>query len=199
MTERRLRGAGAFYRLVAVRSLTLPGADTQTGKARPDTRQQFPSFPDSSARWELWFGGSFSGRLLETRERLICAEGSRQVTSELIREGFLSAAFACAMVGCHSAPKLTPQQAEGKHLYDAGCAHCHEENDLHLKKVPPNLHGLFERTALPDGEPATDREVEQVLMTGKGMMPSFAYQMTKEQMDALVAYLHSGLGDQQRQ
>jgi len=103
------------------------------------------------------------------------------------------------MAACRSAPKPTDQQVEGEHLYDTGCAHCHEENDLHLKKVPPNLHGLFSRSTLPDGEPATDAQVEQVLMTGKGMMPSFAYQMTKEQMDAVVAYLHTGLRDQHRQ
>jgi mono/diheme cytochrome c family protein len=94
------------------------------------------------------------------------------------------------VAGCHSAPSLTPQQAQGKHLYDAGCAHCHEENDLRLKKVPPNLHGLFNGKTLPDGAPATDAEVERVLLAGKGKMPSFAYQMTKEQMDALLAYLH---------
>ena len=35
---------------------------------------------------------------------------------------------------------LTAQQAEGKHLYEVRCAHCHEENDLQLKKVPPDLH-----------------------------------------------------------
>lgn len=108
----------------------------------------------------------------------------------------LSAAFACSVPGCRPAPTLTQQQAEGKHLYDVGCAHCHEENDLHLKKVPPNLHGVFRRSTLPDGEPATDAEVEQILITGKGTMPSFAYQMTKEQMDAVVAYLHAGLRDQ---
>ena len=81
-------------------------------------------------------------------------------------------------------------------MYDAGCAHCHEENDLHLKKVPPNLHGLFSHGTLPDGEPATDAEVEHVLATGKGMMPPFAYQMSREQMDALVAYLHTGMRDE---
>jgi mono/diheme cytochrome c family protein len=109
------------------------------------------------------------------------------------------ALMAMEIMGCRSTPKLTAQQAEGKHLYNVGCAHCHEENDLHLKTVPPNLHGLFSRNTLPDGEPATDREVEQILLSGKGMMPSFAYQMTKEQMDAVVAYLHTGLRDQQKQ
>jgi mono/diheme cytochrome c family protein len=101
--------------------------------------------------------------------------------------------------GCHVQSALTPQQSEGKRLFDAGCAHCHEENDLHLAKVPPNLHGLFNRKALPDGAPATDAEVERVLLAGKGMMPSFAYQMTKERMDALLAYLHTGLRDEQTQ
>jgi mono/diheme cytochrome c family protein len=102
------------------------------------------------------------------------------------------------MAGCRQAPKLTPEQVEGKHVYDVGCAHCHEENDLHLKKVPPNLHGLFNRSNLPDGEPATDNQVERVVLTGKGMMPSFAYQITKPQLDALIAYLHTGLRDQKR-
>jgi len=107
----------------------------------------------------------------------------------------------CALLfltGCHTQPQLTPEQAAGKQVYDVGCAHCHEENDLHLKKVPPSLHGLFDHSTLPDGEPATDAEVERVVLTGKGMMPSFTYQMTKPQLVALVAYLHTGLRDQKR-
>lgn len=109
----------------------------------------------------------------------------------------IAAALLCAAAlslgGCHSKSALTPQQAEGKRLYEVGCAHCHEQNDLGLKKVPPNLHGLFDKDKLPSGEPATDADVEQVLLRGKGMMPSFAYQMTREQMQAVVAYLHTGL------
>jgi mono/diheme cytochrome c family protein len=112
------------------------------------------------------------------------------------RAAVLCTAIAGAIAGCRSAPKLTPQEAEGKHVYDVGCAHCHEENDLHLKKIPPDLHGLFSRKKLPDGEPATDGEVEHVVLTGKGMMPSFAYQLTREQMDALLAYLRTGMHDE---
>ncbi|MEI9969158.1 MAG: cytochrome c [Terracidiphilus sp.] len=109
----------------------------------------------------------------------------------------LAAVITTGVAGCRPAPTLTMQQAEGKHLYDVGCAHCHEENDLHLKKVPPSLHGVFNRNTLPDGEPVTDAEVEKVLISGKGMMPPFEYQMTREQMDAVVAYLHTGLRDQE--
>jgi len=107
-----------------------------------------------------------------------------------------SVAAVIAVSGCRSVPELTPEQAQGKRVYDVGCAHCHEENDLHLKTVPPNLHGLFKRSTLPDGAPATDTEVERVVMAGKGLMPSFAYQMTKGQLEAVIAYLHTGLGDQ---
>ena len=94
---------------------------------------------------------------------------------------------------CRARSPLTPAQAEGKRLYEVGCAHCHEENDLHLKTVPPDLHGLFDKKALPGGEPATDTEVESLLMSGKGDMPSFAYQMSRDQMDDVVAYLHTGM------
>jgi mono/diheme cytochrome c family protein len=102
----------------------------------------------------------------------------------------LLAAFA---PGCKRAPALTPEQAEGKHLYAARCAHCHEDNDLALKKVPPDLHGVFDRSKLPSGAPATDQEVKSIVLSGKGMMPSFAGRFDDVQMKDLLDYLHTGL------
>jgi len=93
--------------------------------------------------------------------------------------------------GCHRQGQLTDQQAEGKQLYDVRCAHCHEYNDLALKKVPPDLHGVFNSPTLPSGAPATDVQVARTILTGKGMMPSFAGRFTTEQMEALLAYLHT--------
>jgi len=95
--------------------------------------------------------------------------------------------------GCHSTPALTAQQVEGKHLYQVRCAHCHEDNDLGLKKIPPNLHGVLAVSTLPSGAPATDLEVKRAILAGKGMMPSFVGRFTEEQMEALLAYLHTGL------
>ena len=94
---------------------------------------------------------------------------------------------------CHRLPKLTPEQAAGKHLYQGRCAHCHEDNDLALKKVPPNLHGVFNQFKLPSGAPATDAQVRQVVLDGKGMMPAFKGRFDDAQMSALLAYLHTGL------
>jgi mono/diheme cytochrome c family protein len=101
--------------------------------------------------------------------------------------------LAASLGGCHSAPSLSPQEEEGKHLYLVRCAHCHEDNDLALKKVPPDLHGVFYRKTLPSGAPATDAAVRQNVLTGKGMMPGFSGRFTDEQMAALLAYLHTGL------
>ena len=95
--------------------------------------------------------------------------------------------------GCHSAPRLTPQQAEGKHLYEGRCAHCHRDNDLALKKAPPDLHDVFKSANLPSGAPATDAQVKQTVLAGKGMMPAFAGRFDDAQMAALLAYLHTGL------
>jgi mono/diheme cytochrome c family protein len=97
------------------------------------------------------------------------------------------------ILGCHSQPSLTPQEAAGQHLYEVRCAHCHRDNDLALKKVPPDLHALFRSSKLPSGAPATDAEVAHVILQGKGMMPAFDGRFTQEQMAALLAYLHAGL------
>jgi mono/diheme cytochrome c family protein len=104
-----------------------------------------------------------------------------------------SALFALALAGCRKTPPLTPQEIQGKHLYEGRCAHCHEDNDLALKKVPPNLHGVFNKTALPSGAPATDAQVQRVVLNGKGMMPAFNGRFDDAQMAALLAYLHTGL------
>jgi mono/diheme cytochrome c family protein len=88
---------------------------------------------------------------------------------------------------------MTEQQKQGRKLYQVRCAHCHEDNDLALKKVPPGLHGVFTHPNLPSGIPATDEAVKQNVLNGRGMMPGFAGRFDQEQMAALLAYLHTGM------
>lgn len=97
------------------------------------------------------------------------------------------------IAGCRSKSALTPQQTEGRRLYNTRCAHCHEDNDLGLKKVPPNLHGMFSHSTLPSGLAATDQVVAREVREGRGLMPSFAGRFTDEQMAALLTYLHTGM------
>jgi mono/diheme cytochrome c family protein len=94
--------------------------------------------------------------------------------------------------GCGPKP-LTKQQLEGLALYRGRCAHCHEDNDLALKKVPPDLHGVFDRKTLPSGIPASDDAVRHNILAGRGMMPGFAGRFDDAQMAALLAYLHTGM------
>ncbi len=107
------------------------------------------------------------------------------------------ASLCCTLIliisGCHHHAELTPEQAEGKHLYDVRCAHCHEDNDLGLKKVPPDLHGVFNYSTLPSGLPATDQVVAREVLSGRGLMPAFEGRFTEQQMAALLAYLHTGM------
>lgn len=120
-------------------------------------------------------------------------DNRRVLTGNRCLTPLLFALAPLALAGCHSQPSLTPQQLEGQHLYEVRCAHCHRDNDLALKKVPPDLHNLFRRSTLPSGAPATDAEVERVVLEGKGYMPSFSGRFTQDQMAALIAYLHAGL------
>lgn len=117
----------------------------------------------------------------------------RQVGGWVVICAVTAASLGFALAGCRSAPSLTPQEAEGKHLYQVRCAHCHEDNDLALKKIPPDLHGVFARKTLPSGAPATDSAVRQNVLAGKGMMPGFAGRFSDEEMTALISYLHTGL------
>jgi mono/diheme cytochrome c family protein len=116
----------------------------------------------------------------------------RLIPAQVLLLWILCVATPALIAGCHRSP-LTPQQAEGKHLYDGRCAHCHEFNDLALKKAPPSLHGVFNSSTLPSGAPATDANVERTVLSGRNMMPSFAGRFTQPQMDALLAYLHAGV------
>ncbi|HEY9126345.1 MAG TPA: cytochrome c [Acidobacteriaceae bacterium] len=108
--------------------------------------------------------------------------------------GAAAAALALLLpAGCRSGAKLTPEQAEGQHLYAVRCAHCHRDNDLGLKPPPPELKGVMARGILPSGARATDDAVRKTVLTGKGNMPSFAGRFTEAQMQALIAYLRTDM------
>jgi mono/diheme cytochrome c family protein len=95
--------------------------------------------------------------------------------------------------GLRPPAQLTYEQDYGRSLYSANCAACHEENQLGLKKVPPNLHGVFKRGQLPSGSPASDAEVRRVILEGKNTMPPFNQRLTDAQVTAIISYLHTGI------
>jgi mono/diheme cytochrome c family protein len=103
----------------------------------------------------------------------------------------VAATVAFSLAGCHGGSDQTPQQALGKHLFDTRCEHCHGENDLALNPAPPNVKGVLTGNLLPSGDRASDDAVRRIVLNGKKKMPSFAGRFTEEQMQALLAYLHT--------
>jgi mono/diheme cytochrome c family protein len=106
--------------------------------------------------------------------------------------GILLVLAAISTAGCKSrAGSLSFKAQHGKNVYDAQCAMCHEATNLHLIKDPPRLDAMFKKPALPSGAPATDDEVRNVILHGRGIMPPFEQAVGGDNLDDLMEYLRT--------
>ncbi|MGO8719523.1 MAG: c-type cytochrome [Acidobacteriaceae bacterium] len=100
------------------------------------------------------------------------------------------------LAGCHHRPKskpldqLTPTEMQGHEVFQSHCAVCHHPNSEE-KLIGPGLLGLFQKPYLPSGAPATDERVRSTILHGKNVMPPFANVLDSQQIDDLLAYLHT--------
>ncbi len=86
---------------------------------------------------------------------------------------------------------LNTQQAAGRRLYDQYCDRCHEPYSSRDKKAR-SLQGVFKKQFLPEsGMPANDERVGEIIVTGRNMMPAFGQAMSQQQVQDLLAYLHT--------
>jgi mono/diheme cytochrome c family protein len=98
-----------------------------------------------------------------------------------------------AALGCHPpAPSkpLTPQEAYGRQVFGALCSSCHYA-DSEEGLTGPGLKGLFRKPYLPSGGAANDARVTSVIVRGRAMMPPMGNTLTEEQLNDLLAYLHT--------
>jgi len=96
-------------------------------------------------------------------------------------------------LGCHKAtpPKpLNPQEAAGKQVFVSRCSGCHYA-DSPDGLTGPGLQGLLHKPYLPSGRVANDHTVTGVILRGWGMMPPLGNTMTDQQLQDLMAYLHT--------
>jgi mono/diheme cytochrome c family protein len=113
------------------------------------------------------------------------------------------AVLACTLIvsifsGCHVERRksdaelgLNPQQAAGRRLYDSHCDRCHEPYSTGGKKGP-GLKGIFARPYLPlSGLPANDERVSDIIRLGRLEMPGFSQTLQRQEMQDLLAYLHT--------
>ena len=100
------------------------------------------------------------------------------------------------MAGCQSLPpgkplsQLDAQESAGRVVYVAQCARCHNAYDTQALHGP-SLYGVFRKPYLPSGAPARDERVLQVVLHGRGMMPAAGGDLTQQQLDELLRYLHT--------
>jgi mono/diheme cytochrome c family protein len=103
---------------------------------------------------------------------------------------------AMAAVGCRKVPEATPlselnlQQGRGHEVFQARCAACHRDRDSGLL-AGPSLLGLFKRQDMPSGAAATDERVLATINHGRAMMPAMGATMDQQQIEDLMAYLHT--------
>ena len=86
---------------------------------------------------------------------------------------------------------LNAQQAAGRRIYDQYCDRCHEPYSTRDKKAR-SLHGVFKKQFLTEsGMPANDERVSEIIITGRNMMPAFGQALSQQQIQDLLAYLHT--------
>jgi mono/diheme cytochrome c family protein len=108
-----------------------------------------------------------------------------------VRESLVIASLGAALllVACEPKARLGNAKTEGRWLYELHCAECHEHPQPELHKQPPNLHGLFLAKSLPSGAPATEEQVRQTIIEGRGTMPAFDRRLSEEEVRDLLQYL----------
>jgi mono/diheme cytochrome c family protein len=103
-----------------------------------------------------------------------------------------------ALAGCDAERRksdaelgLNPQQADGRKLYDNYCDRCHEPYSSRGKKGP-SLKGVFKKQYLSvSGLPANDERMTDIVKNGRAKMEGFRQVMTDQQIQDLLAYLHT--------
>jgi mono/diheme cytochrome c family protein len=107
--------------------------------------------------------------------------------------GFLMSTLGCTVERRKTDAELglTPQQAAGRRVYDERCDRCHEPYSTRGKKGP-SLKGIFKRPYMPEsGLPANDERATDIIRYGRSKMPGFSEVLTQEQIDELLAYMHT--------
>jgi mono/diheme cytochrome c family protein len=100
------------------------------------------------------------------------------------------------VLGCHqltpSKPlsELTPQEAAGRRIFVSQCSGCHYAN-TEKGLNGPGLEGLFRKPFLPSGGAANDGRVGAVILRGRNMMPALRNTLSDQQLEDLMAYLHT--------
>jgi mono/diheme cytochrome c family protein len=104
--------------------------------------------------------------------------------------------FLGVLAGCKSVPppvplsELSPQQSQGHAVFEARCGSCHYDRKDAALHGPP-LIGVFKKPYLPSGAPANDERVTATIRNGHNLMPAMGDTIDQQDLENLLAYLHT--------
>ena len=119
----------------------------------------------------------------------------KQIARGLLCAG-VAVTLAAATGGCKKIPpptplsELNPQQMRGHDVYQSNCAQCHNDR-TNQPLNGQSLRGIFKKQYLESGAPANDDRVMNAVLYGRPMMPAVGRQMTPQEREDLLAYLHT--------
>lgn len=125
--------------------------------------------------------------------RFLKSVNLRSVFCVLIAALLLLVLFACDVERRKSDAELglNPQQAAGRRIYDNYCDRCHAPYSSRGRQGP-SMKGIFKKQYLPmSGMPANDDRVSDVIKMGRNKMPAYGQVLSQQQIDDLLAYLHT--------
>jgi mono/diheme cytochrome c family protein len=86
---------------------------------------------------------------------------------------------------------LNPQQVAGRRIYDNYCDRCHAPYSSRGRQGP-SMKGIFKRQYLPESSmPANDDRVSDIVRLGRNKMPAYGQVLNQQQINDLLAYLHT--------
>jgi cytochrome c2 len=126
-----------------------------------------------------------------------CLTRAARIDTQIIGLGLLVTAI-FFLSGCdaqirHSDAELglNPQQSAGRKLYDNYCDRCHAPYSSRGRQGP-SMKDVFKKQYLPmSGMPANDDRVADIVRMGRDKMPGFSQVMDQQQINDLLAYLHT--------
>jgi mono/diheme cytochrome c family protein len=86
---------------------------------------------------------------------------------------------------------LNPQQAAGRRIYDQYCDRCHAPYSSRGRQGP-SMKGVFKKQYMPlSGLPANDDRAGDIIKYGRSKMPGYGQTLSQQQIDDLLAYMHT--------
>ena len=85
---------------------------------------------------------------------------------------------------------LNAEQSQGRKVFNIYCVNCHPAYSSSGNKGP-GLKKLYQKSYLPSGLTTTDEHVMQSIVRGRGRMPPFGGQLDQQELQEVIAYLHT--------